>query len=110
MYLRHCLWADYNTKPMRSKEVKRLNFLSSSLPSHLLPSCTFMPKMEHLRMQYLRQNFQRLTQARAGAIEILIAVGQVDSPVAHGAEVRPVRLAGEGGQLLPRLRQVIAAG
>jgi hypothetical protein len=55
------------------------------------PRAAFERRLERLRVQNLGQNLERFHQARAGAIEILIAIRQINLAAFDGAQLTPFR-------------------
>ena len=49
---------------------------------------------KHLGVEDFSQNLQRLHQARARSVEVLIAIHQVDVPLAHRLQGRPASMMG----------------
>src|SRR4051794_3473981 len=57
---------------------------------HSAPCRAAMLRLDHVRVQYLRQNFERLRDARSRSVEILVPVGEID-PRAEALPIRPLR-------------------
>src|SRR5580765_2424997 len=55
-----------------------------------LPSPLAMPKIKHVRMQYLRQDLGGFDDAGAGTVEELIAVGEDNAAGLDGAHAGPL--------------------
>ena len=60
-------------------------------------------------MQHLRQHLGGVGEARAGAVEVGVAVGEVDAAVAHGGELGPAGLGLQQRQLFQAALEAIAA-
>ena len=75
-----------------------------------LPARAVLAEVEGVGMEEFGEDFERFCQARAGAIEVLVAVQEVDLTFSHCFEAAPVRPARQQGQLLPRPGNVKAAG
>src|SRR5262245_16605923 len=79
-----------------------------ALPS--LPSVALVTEMKNLWMNHLREYLERFHESRAGAIEIVAAIGQVNALVFHGTKLGPIRSLGERRHFPAGARDVESAG
>src|SRR5262245_48467342 len=75
--------------------------------SEALPAGTLVAEVEHVWVQNLRKDLQRLDQPRTGAVEVLISVGQEHAPALYGPQPRPTRLPGQERQVLLGLGKTV---
>lgn len=65
-----------------------------------------MAELKNLWMNNLGENLQRLDEAWAGPIEILVAVNEEDALSSHRAKPRPTGPVGQYRDFLPRASQI----
>jgi hypothetical protein len=79
-------------------------------PSHPCPRGPYMARERNLRVEHLGEDLGGVGEAGAGAVEVGVAVGEIDAGSAHGREVGPAGPGLEQRQLLQAAGEVVAAG